>query len=212
MSKFYTFPDKKDDLLFKNKKLQLFPDQHHQTIKVKHIIYIQSVPYHIRLSHRKTVYRLAMYVLYTRKWTLHWFYAKGQAIRFNLYMQYAGYVYVDLKSNNCFKISFPAIQITPFLFKLMYPCSRKIIHNTTFNWAVTHFYGKVLNWTKFLETNTVLQFIPPLKGFCKHQYGGLNVLYTYYRTKARPDFSFVTVQSLRFTYIKRTLPPPAFNP
>jgi len=40
----------------------------------------------------KTVYRLAMYVLYTRNCTFHWFCPKGQAIRFNPYMQYAGYV------------------------------------------------------------------------------------------------------------------------
>jgi len=32
------------------------------------------------------------------------------------------------------------------------------------------------------------------KACFKHQYGGLNVLYTSYRTIARPDFSNVTVQ------------------
>ena len=53
----------------------------------------------------KTVYRLEMYVVNTRNCILHSFYPIVHAIRFNLYMQYAGYVNVDLKPNNCFEIS-----------------------------------------------------------------------------------------------------------
>ena len=90
------------------------------------------------------VYRLVMYVLNTRNCTLHYFYPIGHAIRFNLYMQGVGYVHVDLKSNNCFKIPdfslVTQIQITTFLFKLMYHSFRKMIHIPTINKAIKHFY------------------------------------------------------------------------
>ena len=116
-----------------------------------------------------------MYVVYTRNCTLHWFYPIGHAIRFNLYMQYAGYVYVDLKSNNCFEISDVSL-IT---------LERCVWSNINFNKQIPYCSAS-----------------PHSKVCCKHQYGGLNVLYTSYRLVATSDFSNITVQSIpNQTYI-----------
>ena len=96
-------------------------------------------------------------VVYTRNCTLHWFYPIGHAIRFNLYMQYAGYVYVDLKSNNCFEIS----DVSLITLELC------VWSNINFNKQIPYCSAS-----------------PRSKVCCKHQYGGLNVLYTSYRLVA----------------------------